>query len=257
MRHQLNDLIVVSVLAVACAAIALVMPAVPILRAIAALPLVLVLPGYALLTACLPAHTFGRVEQTLFSLGLSIAITILLSLGLYWLGIHLQLVSWTMALVLTTVIACGIAWRRRRTTQEEVSASNLSLNLSWRDIILMGAAVVVGGVAIGIARLPTPPTTVSGYTSLWMIPTGEANAGNYQVGISSQEFVTITYHLQVTVDGQIVQDWPELKLSPGETWTGSIGLAADRVNAKSIEAVLFRSDNPMLVYRQVKLQRNG
>lgn len=255
MQRQPSDLISVSIAAVVCAVTTLVMAAIPALRVIGAVPLVLILPGYAL-TACLPQRSFGRVEPLLISLGLSVAISILLGLGLYYAGISLQTGTWAIALAATTLVACGIAWRRRQVAGEESPAVSLSINLSRRDLVLLGLAVVIGSVAIGIARQPSPPNGVSGYTLLWMVPTGDENAGNYQLGFTSHEFVGVTYHLQVTIDGRVAWDWPELKLAPGETWTSPIALENDRVGTGSIEAVLYRLDNPSVVYRQVKLQRN-
>ena len=255
MQRQPSDLIVVSTAAVVCAVLTLVMTAVPMLRVIGALPLVLILPGYAITAACFPQRPLGRVEQLSISLGLSLAITILLGLVLYWAGISLQTVTWAAALAVTTLVACGIAWRRRQLAEGEISAPRLSINLGPRDIVLLGLAVALGGVAIGIARLPTPSNDVSGYTSLWMVPTSAENTGNYQLGITNNEFATMLYHLQVTIDGRVVQDWPELQLAPGKTWTSPITLERGQAGAGSVEAALYRLDNPTVVYRQVRLQR--
>lgn len=257
MQRQPGDLIMVSILAVVCAAIALAMAAVPVVRIIGALPLVVFLPGYAITLACLPRRSLGRVERLLISLGLSVAITILLGLTLYYVGISLQTATWAIALAATTLVFCGIAWRRRHTVEGESSSVSLSINLSLRDMVLLGLAVVVSGAAIGIARLPSPPNNVSGYTLLWLVPTSDGDTGNYQLGITSQEFTAVAYHLQVTIDGRVVWDWPELKLAPGETWKSPIVLQNDQLRAGSIAAVLYRLDDPNVIYRQVKLQRQG
>ncbi len=257
MQRQPSDLIIVSIVTVICAATTLVMAASPVLRVIGGVPLVLILPGYAITAACLPRRSFGQAERLLISLGLSVAITILLGLVLYYAGISLQLRTWAIALASTTLVACGIAWRRRPAAEGESSPVSLSINLSLRNIVLLGLAVVVSGVAIGIARLPTPPNEVSGYTLLWMVPTSDENSGSYQLGVTSQEFAAMTYHLQVTVDGRVTWDWPELKLAPGDTWKSPIVLHNDQLGAGSIEATLYRLDNPKVVYRQVKLQPNG
>ena len=75
--------------------------------------------------------------------------------------------------------------------------------------------------------------------------------------MTSDEFTPVTYHIQVTVDGQVGWDWPEVQLEPGESWTSPIVLRADRAVTGTIEAVLYRLDDPTTIYRQVKLQHTG
>ena len=254
MHRQPSSLVIVSILAVVCAVITLVMTAVPVLCIMAALPLILFLPGYAIMVACLPQRSLDRVARLAVSLGLSIAITILVSLLLYWLHLSLQTMTWAIALAATTLVAAAIAWRRQPAVE---TSEPLSINLHWREALLLALAVLISGVAIGVSRLPTPTANISGYTSLWMITARDGNTGNYELGITSQEFNAVTYHLQVIANGQVVQDWPELKLVPGEAWTGTFVLPSDRVNAGSIEAVLYRQDDPGSVYRRVTLQHNG
>ncbi len=254
MRRQSSDLLIVAILAIVCALSVLLLASVPLLRVLGALPLVLFLPGYAI-TACLPQRALERVARLLVTLGLSIALTILLGLALYGVGIKLQSMAWASALAVITLIACGLAARLKPAAKVEEPAARLSLHFDWRNVALLGVAVVIGGLAMGIARLPAPASGVSGYTTLWMIPARDGSAGKYEMGITNYEFDTVTYHLQLMADGHPLQDWPELKLAPGETWTSSIVLPSDRTTTGSIEAMLYRLDNPNVIYRQVKLSR--
>lgn len=255
MRRPPSDLIVVAALAVVCALIVLVAADVPLLRTLGAVPLALFLPGYAIAAACLPQRSLGQVERLLISLSLSVVSTALLGLVLYWSGLRLQTATWASALALTTIVASGIAWRRKPAAEGEREATRPAINLNLRDVVWIGLAVVIAGAALGIARLPSPASGVSGYTQLWLTPANDGNTANYQAGITSQEFATVTYHLQVMVDGRVIRDWPELPLAPGATWTSPIVLPPDQLNAGSIEAALYRLDNPNVIYRQVKLQR--
>jgi hypothetical protein len=102
--------------------------------------------------------------------------------------------------------------------------------------------------------MPTPPSGVSGYTLLWMVPAGDGNANDFRLGVNSQEFEAATYRLQVNVGGRPLREWPELKLAPGDSWESPIGLPSDRAGAGSVEAVLYRSDDPGTVYRRVELR---
>jgi uncharacterized membrane protein len=256
MQRQHSDLLIVSSLVVICAIITLV-PTSAAVRLLGAVPLMLFLPGYAFMAACLPHRSLGRMAELLFSLTTSVMITALLGLVLYWAGIRLQTSAWAAALGAITLLTSGIAWRRRPATDSTSATTSWSINFSRRDLVMLGLAVMVGGVALGIARLPTPANEVSGYTSLWLVPASNENSRSYQLGLTSQEFSTVTYHLQVTVDGRVTGDWPELTLAPGETWIRSIVLASDQADPGSIDARLYRLDDPSTVYRQVKLQRHG
>jgi uncharacterized membrane protein len=256
MSRQLNDLTVVVASAIGCAILTLLTPAPPLIRLIGALPLVVFLPGYAFSAAVFPQRYFGLPERLLLDLALSLIIVALSGLLLYWLGWSLQAGTWAVVLSGFTVCAIAIAWwRRRRRHSDGDPLPKLHFNLSRRDGLLFGLAVLVVVAAIGLARLPTPPKGVAGYTLLWMVPAGEGNANDYRLGVNSMEFSPASYRLQVTLDGQVVREWPVLQLAPGESWETPFVLQSDRGGAGSVEATLYRLDNPDVVYRQVKLQR--
>ena len=258
MSRQLNDLTVVMVSAVVCAILTLVASALPVIRLLGALPLVFFLPGYALGAALLPRRFFGLPERVLLSLGLSLIIVALGGLVLYWLGASLQAGTWALALSGFTVCASAIAWwRRSRSHSTDEPLPKLHFNVSRRDGLLVGLAMLVAIAAIGLARMPTPPKGVTGYTLLWMIPAGDGNANDYRLGVNSNEFSAGSYRLQLMLDGQVLREWPALQLAPGESWEIQIELPSDRVGVGSVEAKLYRLDNPDVVYRQVKLQRGN
>jgi uncharacterized membrane protein len=257
MSRQLNDLTVVSVSAVVCAVLTQLAPALPLLGLLCALPLVLFLPGYALSAALFPRRFFGPPERLLLSLGLSLIIVALSGLVLHWLGWSLQAGTWAIVLSGLTVCASAIAWwRRKRNQSADDPPPKLHFNLSRRDSVLLGLALLVVVAAIGLARMPTPPKGVTGYTLLWMIPAGNGNANDYRLGVNSMEFSPASYRLQVLLDGQVIREWPEIQLAPGKSWEIWIVLQADRVGVGSVEATLYRLDNPDVVYRHVKLQRS-
>jgi hypothetical protein len=116
--------------------------------------------------------------------------------------------------------------------------------------MLMGLAVLATGAAMQLDRLPTPNPAVSGYTLLWMVP---ANDGSNQlrVGVDSKEFDTTRYNVQLFDNGRLLERWPDLELEPGGSWQTSIELAASPAVTSTIEARLYRSDDPEQVYRRV------
>ena len=162
MRRPISDLQVVSISAVVCAFLTL-LTGLAAVRVIGALPLVLMLPGYAVVAACLPKRSFGWAERLLLSLGASIAVTVLLSLVMYWIGVNLQTATWSIALAAATLVASAVAWQRRKQVVEALP-STVDLRLNLRQAALLGAAVVISVAAIRVAQQPAPSAIVSGYT---------------------------------------------------------------------------------------------
>jgi uncharacterized membrane protein len=258
MRRQFRNLLAVMVIAVLSAVLALVMPADSIVRMIFALPLVFFLPGYAITAALLPMNSFRTTERLLFSLGLSVAATALSGLMLNLTDWGLQSKTWAITLAGIVLLAGAIAWLRSKPKAPVTPVPvKKYFKLSFRDLVLLWLAVVVMGVAVGLTRLPVAPNGVSGYTQLWMLPATPGNSNNFHLGINSEEFTETRYRLQVKVDGQVVQEWPQLSLKPGETWETAIKLQSDRSGSGSIEADLYNLDDPGTLYRHVKLWSGG
>jgi uncharacterized membrane protein len=253
-RHP-NDLIAVMAGAVLCALLTQVASAIPVIRLIGAMPLVLFLPGYTITTAAFTRRSLGIPERLLFSLGISLCVVVLTGLALQWTSWGLQAGTWAIVLAGIVVCATAITWRRRRNQSTEASPLKIHLHLRFQDGLLLGLAILVCVAAIGLARMPTPPKGVSGYTLLWMIPAADGNANDYRLGVNSMEFSTTAFRLEVMVDNQVIREWPDLKFAPGESWETSIVLQDNRAGAGSVEAMLYRLDNPDVIYRQVKLQR--
>jgi hypothetical protein len=256
MLRQSSDLILVGVAALVGAALILIAPGIAALRILSALLLLLVLPGYALSAALLPGRFLDLPQRALFALGLSLSLTVLVGLVLNQLHVPLYLNTWVMVLVGISIgLAFVAAWRRRSAAAYVPnSASPFKFRPSWREAVLLGLAVFVTGAAMQLARLPTPNSIVSGYTLLWMVP---AQDGTHQLrlGLDSREFDTTRYNLEVLDNGRLVQGWSDVELKPGGSWQHSIELSAAPEISSTIEARLYRSDQPDQVYRRVALSQ--
>ena len=256
MRRQSGDLLAVMGIAGISAVLAMVIPADSIVRLICALPLVFFLPGYAIAAALLPLRSFGNAERLLFSLGLSVAATALSGLMLNLTAWGLQTSTWAITLAVIVWLASAIAWLRRE-PDATVKAVQIKryFKLRFRDGLLVGLAVLVMGVAVGLTRLPVAPNDVAGYTLLWMIPANPGNSNDFRLGLKSAEFTETRYRLQVSVGDQVVQEWPALSLKPGATWETTIKLQSDQFGSGPIVADLYKLDDPETLYRHVKLWR--
>src|SRR5438876_5147113 len=178
MNHRSADIFAVVAITLVAAVLALLVPPDIVLIRIVTLPLVLVLPGYALTSALLPAHSLGAAERLVFSLGLSLIIVILGGLALNWTPFGLNTGSWAVLLGGITLIASAVALVRRR--GQNISASAwlrvVDVGLNFRQGLLLGLAAIVvcGAVAVsylGAARQPFP-----GFTQLWILPADGASA---------------------------------------------------------------------------------
>jgi hypothetical protein len=244
------------VTAVLSAVLIMVVPAGSIIRLICALPLVFFLPGYAITAALLPSRSLGKAERLLFSLGVSIAVTALSGLVLNWTAWGVQTSTWAITLTTIVLLASAIAWLRRR--QDAVDTARLierHFKLRFRDGLFVGLAVLVTGAAVGLTQLPVAPNGVAGYTSLWMIPANPGNSNDFRLGINSEEFTDTHYRLQISIGDQVVQEWPDLSLKPGEKWETEIKLQSDLVGSGPIVADLYKLNDPGTIYRHVKLWR--
>ena len=252
-----RDILVVIALTIIAVALAFVLPPDWVPGRIVTLPLVLVLPGYALTSAAFPRREFGIPERLIFSLALSLVILVLGGLLLNLTPWGLRTGPWAVLLGGITLGACAAAFVRRRgqsiSTSGWLRAGNIGLN--FRQGLLLGLAglIVCGAVAvsiIGAERQPYP-----GFTQLWILPAGGANAKNaVSLDVSNMESTTMEYRLTVNVDGKVVREWPSIDLNPNEKWEATLLLPqTGQAGTAKVEADLYRADAPTTIYRHVVL----
>jgi uncharacterized membrane protein len=236
-------------------------------RALLAVPLVLIVPGYAITAALFPHANLGFAERLLFALGASLATVILGALLLNLLPWGLQPSTWAALLVGTTLVAMLIAWVRTRPAESHepvrtsgraisprVRPQNLSSGFNFSQPLLLLLAVLVVGAALELAHAPAPVQGYQGYTLLWMLPGEASQPTTVRLGIRSKEFLPTSYKLQVTVNGQVIHEWPSLALKPNMQWQAQLQLPAAQLEQAPVEAKLYRLDQPEKVYRQVVLR---
>ena len=257
MNHRSVDIFAVVAITLVAAVFAFVVPPDIVLIRILTLPLVLVLPGYALTAAAFPARARGIPERLVFSLGLGLTIVILGGLVLNLTPFGLRASSWAVLLGGITIGASAFALVRR--PGQGIPASGWpevgSLGFTLRQGLLLGLAVVIvgGGVAISIIGAERQPR--SGFTQLWILPKGGANAENaVRLGVSNMEATTMEYTLTVNVGGKVIKEWPSVGLEPNGKWEATLVLPpTGHAGAVRVEADLYRADAPTTIYRHVVL----
>ncbi len=282
MNYKSVDILVIIVITIVAVALAFVVPPDSVPGRILTLPLVLVLPGYALMASVFPRRSLGAVECLVFSLGLSLVIVVLGGLVLNWTPFGLRASSWSLLLGSITLGACAVALARRRglrTCHAERTRSISALfrtchaermrsisalygllrikgvGLTFRQGLLLGMAVVIICGAIAISNIGAAQQPFPGFTQLWILPAGGANPKNaVRLGVSNMESTAMEYSLAVNVDGKVVKLWPSIDLKPSEKWEATLMLPQTaHIGAVRVEVVLYRTNAPAMIYRHVVL----
>ncbi len=257
MKYRSVDRDILLVVAITIIAVALVFMFPPdrVAGRILTLPLVIVLPGYALTSALFSGLAPGIPERLVFSLGLSLVIVILGGLLLNLTPFGLRTSSWTVFLSGITLAASAVALIRQRKESRAVSAwlGMRGIGFTFRQGLLIGLAALIVCEAIAVSIVGAERQSYSGFTQLWILPVG-GTANVLRLGVSNMESTAIEYRLVVNVDGKAVKEWPSIDLNPNEKWQATLVLPQARhVGSAKVEAMLYRVDTPNTIYRHVVL----
>ncbi len=261
MRALGNGLI--ATLAIATAMLVSVAASPSIVRIASALLLVLVLPGLAITRVLFPTRTQGVWEVILFSIALSICVTVIGGLALHVALIGLTKGSWATLLAGVTIAAALTAEARTR-RMRGVGAPFIDGPRSPTDRVrsapsirgrwlvngaLFGLALGVGISAVSMARTPLPARGVEGYTALWLLP-GDRGERYLDVGVQSSELETTKYRLEVRIGRGRVLTY-RFVLTTGADWRAALRVKGGWSGA--VRARLYRANAPTTVYRRSRL----
>jgi uncharacterized membrane protein len=279
LKHVPTDLALVILLTIVCIPFVLVPPLNDTsVRIILGLPLVLFLPGYALIAALFPRRDdLDGIERVALSFGLSIAITPLLGLALNYtpFGIRLTPVL-TVLSVFTIALALAAWWRRGRIPedarfavdfgafvtrlQEHFRASDSKLD-KILTVILIAAIVVAISMVIYVI---VTPKVGEKFTEFYVLgPGGMAEdyptnlslggLGTVIIGVVNHEYAEVTYQLTVQLDGEVIGE-ERIALAHTETWEQPFLFKVTKAGeAQKLEFLLFRAGLDEEPYRSLHL----
>jgi len=257
-RKYLDFLVVAAIAVLALAAVLLQLN--DWLRAVLSLPLVLVLPGYALAAALFPSEEISGQERLLFTFGGSLAIGVLGGLLLNLAPWGLNPPSWTVLLVAVTLVTTLVALVRRSRAggATEARAGRWRIRVSPLQGALLAAAVLVAAGAVGVAQAGASQQPEPSFTQLWLLSAPEQGQASARLGFQSFEKSPANYRVQVKEGNSVLREWDGIELKPGEKWETSLTLPT-KTQSGAITAELFRLDMPgaPLPYRSVQLQGVG
>lgn len=257
MNHRSLDLFAVIAFTLVAVVLVLLVPSDNVVGRIWTLPLVLLLPGYALTSTLFIEQTPGVVERIIFSLGLSLVIVVLGGLVLNWTPAGLRTGSWVGFLSIITIGASLAALMRRRGQSRSTARwSGIGeFGFTFRQGLLLGLAALVVCTAVAVSIRGAQQQPRPGFTQLWILPVSGANAKNtIHLGVKSMESTAMDYRLDVNIDGKVVKEWPSIALNPNEKWEVTFVLpTTSSTGIKKVEADLYRLDTTRTIYRHVVL----
>lgn len=243
-----RDLERVSIAAVVCALVAALVP-LEAVRVLAAVPLTLFLPGYAVI-----AVAFGSNELALPKrLTLSVAVSLMvLALGAFFLNIFpfgIRTASWAVLLPLIVIAASRGAALRRQPPGEGTASKGAPLPRPQPlGIAITVLALVIATAAVVIAQKPLPAKDAVGFSALWMLPADKSEEA-VAVGVISNEHDPLAYRLEVRLGNQSKSY--RIALDPGEERAFEFDVPPKPGGRTHVVASLYKENSPQKVYRRV------
>jgi uncharacterized membrane protein len=212
------------------------------LRMLLATPLVLFLPGCAMLRAV--RFELAAPGWQALACGLSMAACVLGGLLLNVLG-GLNPLGWIAWLSAVSLVGALVALRRGAGT---IPIKWPQLGIRPRHAILVSATVSVLALTVSVSAGNGAAFHPFAFTDFWMLPV-QPDSNAYTVGIRNEERESEVVTLRVTVDGAIVGIWHDIEVVPHQTFTLDVVLPA----GSKAEAWLLRGgpDRPLELFRKV------
>lgn len=237
---------------VAAALCALVTGLVPweVVRLLAALPLAIFLPGYAIAAAVSGPRRADLSQLVLLIILCGLSVICLGGLVLNFMPGGIRTLTWVLLLVLVVLIAARVAALRRAEPGGERTA--------WRrprprlvDLVVGALAIAIAAGALVLAYTPLPAPRAAGFTALWMLPARPAVGPAVKVGVISSEQQAERYLLVVRPGAQARPENFSLTLAPGERRALRVPVTLEPGGPTRVAAVLYREADPGVPYRHV------
>lgn len=257
-----------------------------ILRNVLGLPLVLFLPGYALIAALFPAKSdLDGIERTALSFGLSIAIVPLIGLVLNYTPFGIRLLPVLVCLSIFIFIMCWLAYIRRASLPEteafEISFSAAALSLK-NEILEKSESkldraltiILILSILMSVATLEyviLTPKEGEHFTEFYVLgPQGIADnyttdytlgqSGTMIVGVVNHEYRPVNYTMQVKLENQLLplpENLQHITLDHNETWEETVTFTPPLVGQNmKLEFLLFNETDKTTPYRDLHLWIN-
>jgi hypothetical protein len=209
------------------------------------------LSGYAMAAAAFVRNPPPWPQRAAISLGLSLAVLVLLALLLNYLG-GLRPGTWALGLVIVIVVSCGVAVTRRPEGWRDTESRPRLPPVAPASAALAGAALLAVGAALVLAFVPLAATHAVGFTELWLRPYDSGAGAGVRVGVGNEEKQETAYLLRAHFGARASVE-TELSVDPGDT--AILPLRATppprRGEPVFVSVALYLAEDPNHVYRRV------
>ena len=250
-------------------------------RTILGIPMVLFVPGYALIAALFPRkNDLDGIERLALSFGLSIAVVPLIGLGLNFTPFGIRLVPIIVSLSVFTLAMLLIAYLRRSKLSEEerfeVPFSNIYSSLksdifsSKQGIDRILTIILILSIMASIITLIyviVTPKQGEKYTEFYILgDNGKAQgyptlmeAGKTSsviVGITNQEYVLTNYTMNISLENDTLNTM-QVQLMHNSTWEEKVLFTPEKTGDNlKLEFLLYKENNFTAPYRDLHLWVN-
>jgi hypothetical protein len=185
------------------------------------LPMVFVLPGYALSAVLFGPGTIGRDLRLVLTVVLSLAAIALGGLILHLVAV-LERGTFVALLAVVTLVAAVVALNGRSGMRIDRPPRRYRLRPPIGVTLALAAAIGLAGVAIAIASAGAHrQIDESHFSDLWLVPQGGTRTPPDEppvlVGIANQEGKTVDYRLTVSQGETEIGTW-KVSLGDGQEW---------------------------------------
>ena len=282
-RKLPSDLMVVLVLTVLTILFVLLPPLEnTAFRTILGLPVVLFLPGYALIAALFPRkNDLDAIERVALSFGLSIAVVPLIGLILNFTPWGIRLVPIIISLTLFIFIMVFIAHSRRLQIKEDekfevhfkkiygsLKAEILTKPENRTDRILTIVLLISIILAIlMVVYVIVTPKQGEKFTEFYLLGLGGkaegypgnltiGNTGSVIVGVVNHEYATMNYTLRVKIKEDLLYE-QQIWIEHNQTWEKPVNFTpVTQGNSLKLEFLLYKEYNFTSPYRDTHLWVN-
>ncbi len=248
----------------------------PAVDVIAGLLLTLFLPGAALVATLGRRHWAGVIERQVWIVGASIGLTVLGGLALNFSGglTRSSWLEWNGAVILVCVVLKQLRTRvmsrpesdpptllaegggvpdligETREEQAELGGVARSVSISFRQVVLLIAAVLICTAALMLSLHTNAASTRESFVQAWVLPrpSEDASSTSVQLGVRNHLGKRSTFLVRVDMGGGTTKLFT-VKLADGASWTQLI----TRQPGEQVESSVASSSQPSVILSRVYL----